>query len=377
MLKTRNLNLILFYLLVVGLFLSHTVISYGLIIPVYIFFIIKIFMIDKKISFEHFFVIIISLFLINILFQFAVNFSPKTIFYSVIILLSIIVYSNLSLLDLNIKYLSYGAMFLIVAFLLHPSIIDRSLPFQSYFKNPNSLAGAYFFLFFIIELTGTKRIRILNGVLFLPVYVISITSRALLLGFIVYYTALFLSKFRLRNIFVVFAVVVLALFMVFYIFPENKALISLLEFFNLNNTTVFGSNILYGAHREELWRVAVLENPSSAFGIGFGNSNEFIQNMLDRNLSPHNTFINLYLEGGFLLVITYIFATVMFYIYSKTAITKSFIIAVNVRMFFESGFPFGISLQSAMLFLPYFIDKLVYYAKKNDISYSESDNPIS
>ncbi len=374
MIKTRNLNLLLFYMFMIGLFLAHTVLSYSLIIPAYFLLFIKIFLIDKKLYFPKFFIIIIGLFIINIIFQLIVNFSPNTIFYSFIILLSIIVYSSVSLLDINSKYLGYLAFFTAIIFLLHPQILNRSVQFKSYFLNPNSLAGAYFFLFFIIELTASKKLRLINSFILLPIFVITIASRGLFLAFMVYYTALFLKKLKLQNIFAVFVIFILILFFLLYVFPKDNFLMVLLDKLDLEHITVFGSNIVYGAHREQLWRAAVLNNPSKIFGIGFGNSNAFIIKILNRNWSPHNTFINLYLEGGYLFVFTYIFSTIMFYIKAKTSIAKSFIIAVNVRMFFESGFPFGISLQSALLFLPFFIDQMVYYAKKNDISYSESNS---
>ena len=364
---------LLFILFIIGLFAAHTVLSYSIIIPVYFLIGLKIILIDRKFSFETDYIIIILIFLLNILIQFLVNFSANTVFYSIAILLGLFIYYAIAKLHLDKQFILAFVFFLLIFFLIHPEITDPILQFKSYFHNANSLAGAYLLLFFIIELMGNKYHRLVNWIIFLPIYLITIQSRGLFLGILTYFIFLILSRFKLRN--TAFVIIMLGLFslLILYVNPHDNYIVKLLNYLHISQLKIFGSNLTYGAHREEIWQLVVEKNPSPLFGIGFGNSNDFILGFLKRNVSPHNTYLKLYLEGGWILLVSYI--TLFFYILikSKSNITKSFILAIQIRMFFESGFPYGISLESALLILPYFIEKATLRKKneENNISHTE------
>ena len=364
----------LFVLLILGFFAAHTVLSYSIIIPVYFLVGLKIILIDRKFSFEPDYIIIVLIFLFNILVQFLVNFSANTVFYSLAILLGLVIYYAVARLHLDKQFILAFVFFLLVFFLIHPSISDPILQFKSYFHNANSLAGVYLLLFFIVELMGNKYHRLANWIIFLPIYLITIQSRGLFLGVATYFIFLILSRFKLRNL--AFAIIMLGLFalLVLYVNPHDNYISKLLDYIHIAHFKIFGSDLTYGAHREEIWQLVVTKNPSPLFGIGFGNSNDFIFGFLKRNVSPHNTYLKLYLEGGWILLVSYIMLFFYILIKSKSHITKSFILAIQVRMFFESGFPYGISLESALLILPYFIEKATLRQKneENNISHTES-----
>lgn len=363
----------LFVLFIIGLFAAHTILSYSLIIPVYFLIGLKILLIDKDISFEADYIFIILIFLFNIVIQCFFNFSANTIFYSIAILVGLFIYYAIANFHLDKNFILTFVFFMLVFLLVHPGIMDPVLQFKSYFHNANSLAGAYLLLFFIIELMGNKYHKWINRIIFIPIYLITIQSRGLVLGITAYYIFLILSKFKLRTI--AFSIIMLGLFalMLLYVNPQDNYIVNILNYFHISNLKIFGSDLTYGAHREEIWRLVVEKNPSPLLGIGFGNSNDFIINFLHRNVSPHNTYLKLYLEGGWTLLVSYILLFFYILIKSKSHITKSFILAIQIRMFFESGFPYGISLESALLILPYFIEKATLWKKneENNISHTK------
>jgi len=376
LLKTYRIYIdsFLLFLLIIGFFAAHTVLSYSIIIPVYFLFGLKIILFDYKFSIEQDYLIIGLIFLFNIFIQYLVNFSVNTVFTSFVILSGLIIYYAVAKLHLNKQLTLAFVFFLLLFFLIHPDITNPNLQFKSYFHNANSLAGVYLLLFFIVELMGNKYHRFVNWIIFLPIYLITIQSRGLFLGIAIYFTFLILSRFKLRNL--AFIMVMLGLFALFilYVNPHDNYITKLLNYLHISHLEIFGSSLTYGAHREEIWQLVAEKNPSPLFGIGFGNSNDFIFGFLKRNVSPHNTYLKLYLEGGWILLVGYII--LFFYILrkSKSYITKSFILAIQVRMFFESGFPYGISLESALLILPYFIEKAILRQKneENNISYTKS-----
>ncbi len=365
MINQKVKDTIIFFLFLLGLLLPHTSYnSYFLILSVYILFFIRLLFIYKNVYFPKFLLPIYLLFFLNITLQLLFNFNITNLAYSIIIVIGMIIYPLLSNLEIDLKIVSVTAFILSILLLLHPDIlgvIGTPYQFKSYFANPNSLAVVYLLLFFLIELTGNKKIKLLNILLILPIYILTIKIRGLLLSIIIYYIILTASKVKnLNAIIITFITIALSLLLLFYVFPNHKIILSIINLLNLQNTHLFGSNLLYSAGRNTLWQTAVIKNPNPLYGIGFGASNNFIYSLIKENHSPHNIFINLYLEGGYIFLLTYIYATIVFYIKSKTNMTKAFIIAINVRLFFESGFPFGISLQSALIFLPFFIERLIF-----------------
>ncbi len=369
MISQKAKDTIIFFLFLLGLLLPHTSYnSYFLILSVYALFFIRLLFVYKNVYFQKFLIPIYILFSINILIQLLFNFNTTNLAYSTIIIIGMIIYPLLSNLEIDIKIVPTIALILSILLLIHPAIfgvIGTPYQFKSYFANPNSLAAVYLLLFFLIELTGSKNIKLLNIIFILPIYILTIKSRGLLLSIIIYFILLTTSKVKKLNaIIITFITIILFLLLLFYVFPNHKIILTIVDLLDLQNTHIFGSNLLYSAGRNILWKTAVIKNPNPLYGIGFGASNNFIYSLIKENHSPHNIFINLYLEGGYLFLLTYIYATIVFYLKSKTNITKAFIIAINVRLFFEAGFPFGISLQSALIFLPFFIEKLILKSSK-------------
>ena len=358
--KIKNISKIhfdtaIFILFIIGLFLTHTKMSYVLILPVYAIILAKIILIDKKLIVSRDYFIITMIFLVNIIVQLYFNFSKTTIFYSIVLLFSIYVYAYIHLLELNKKYIAWFVMALLIIILAHPSLFSSG-QFASYFGNANSLAAAYLVLFFILEILGDYKYRLINWFVFMPVYIILIESRGVLLAIIVYFISLIMSSFKLRNITFLGIIFMLYTMFMLYVHPDNQTLTTALSSLGLENMQVFGSSITYGAHRDKLWQIAALHNPSTWFGVGFGKSNDYINSFIHHDLSPHNSLLKIYLEGGFVFLFSYFALFIYIYRKAKSNVTKSFLIAIQVRMFFESAFPFGISLGSAILILPYFIE---------------------
>jgi len=364
---SKSLDTFLFVILILGFIATHSLLSYSLIFIAYFALTLRILLIKNKLFVEKSYLFLFILFLLNIIIQVLFNISLRSIIYSLLIIIGFILYSSIASFNLKHNSITKFALFLLFILLLHPSILDSSLQYKSFLLNANSLASVYLLLFFIIELFGTKPQKLLNYFIFLPIYLISIESRSLLLAIILYLFFKNLNFFKLRNLSFNIVIIFLIILMLFFVYPNNLFISKIMYSLDLSNIKIFGSDLFYGAGREELWKIVIETNPSPIYGIGFGNSNDYINNFIHKDLSPHNTFLKLYLEGGLLFLSTYILLVFFLFRNAKTNITKSFILAIQIRMFFESAFPFGVSLSSALIILPYFIEKayLLKYSIKN------------
>ncbi len=90
-------------------------------------------------------------------------------------------------------------------------------------------------------------------------------------------------------------------------------------------------------------------------GVGFGKSNVFLLHLIGRNLTPHNTFLKLLLEGGLLYFLSNLFLYLYFFMRTQNKFIVAFSIAYGVKMLFESATPLGYSLISVTLLLPFFL----------------------
>jgi len=184
MINQKVKDTIIFFLFLLGLLLPHTSYnSYFLILSVYILFFIRLLFIYKNVYFPKFLLPIYLLFFLNITLQLLFNFNITNLAYSIIIVIGMIIYPLLSNLEIDLKIVSVTAFILSILLLLHPDIlgvIGTPYQFKSYFANPNSLAVVYLLLFFLIELTGNKKIKLLNILLILPIYIITIIHYYLL-----------------------------------------------------------------------------------------------------------------------------------------------------------------------------------------------------
>ena len=101
--------------------------------------------------------------------------------------------------------------------------------------------------------------------------------------------------------------------------------------------------------------LSVLEN--FPLGVGWGRSGYALEPYTGLQLSPHNQFIKVAVEAGWLAFIGYLVMLFGFVARRATPLSASFLVAVSVRGLFESATPFTLSLISVMLVLPFFLNE--------------------
>lgn len=107
-------------------------------------------------------------------------------------------------------------------------------------------------------------------------------------------------------------------------------------------------DILYFASKE-----IISEYP---LGVGFGNSGEYIAEYMNgEKLSPHNAFLKIFVEGGWIAIIGYLILLLNWIAKSKSPLSSAFVIAIVIRSLVESATPYGASLVSMAMILPYLL----------------------
>jgi hypothetical protein len=371
----KNLDNFLFVFFIIGLIFTHIDLRYLLIFPISFLIFLKYFFTTKIIefnfsSFDYFF---FFLFFLNIIFQLYFNNSVTTLQYSFVLIGNFILYKYLNILKIERGFIFKAVLALSILFLFHLSIFDKELQYKSFLLNANSLAATILLLFYLVELTGEKINRVLYSLIVLLIYINLIESRAFLLSIIFYFVFLILFSLNLKKtILFLISFIFIFYYLLFDLYvSDNTFLTRILSILNIDHLKIFGSDILYSAHRNELWKIVVDKTHNIYFGNGFGTSNDLIKEFYGKGYSPHNTYLKIYTEGGLFFLISYLLFLIFMIIKSKSKITKSFIIAIHIRMFFESAFPFGLSLQSSLLVLPFYLEQ-IFYEKKNYISHTRA-----
>jgi hypothetical protein len=127
---------------------------------------------------------------------------------------------------------------------------------------------------------------------------------------------------------------------------------------------IFGRNLFAHSGRDELFAYTTQSIGFTWTGIGMGMSITLLQ-PFGFELSPHNTFLRIYVEGG----IIFLSATALLLLHMFTRMRNPILLGLLVgnlmRMMFESAVPFGLSSQSLLLILPYLMSDLGkdFYAK--------------
>ena len=75
-------------------------------------------------------------------------------------------------------------------------------------------------------------------------------------------------------------------------------------------------------------------------------------------LSPHNTFMKVAVEGGWSAMVGYGILLLGMLYKCRSVLASSFVIAMSLRALFESSTPFTLSLVSAMLIVPFFLNEV-------------------
>lgn len=111
------------------------------------------------------------------------------------------------------------------------------------------------------------------------------------------------------------------------------------------------------SHRDELFAYSLEIVDDHPWGVGQGMSKYYIEEKMGLQLTPHNTFLKILVEGGWLMLAGYVIVLLGFFLTSQSALASSFLLAMFFRGLFESATPFTVSLVSMMLILPMFLNE--------------------
>ena len=120
---------------------------------------------------------------------------------------------------------------------------------------------------------------------------------------------------------------------------------------------LFGKPISYLSHRDVVWSQGWRLISSRPFGVGYRGYSDIFEDVLGVHYSVHNTYLNILLEFGWPYFIVYLVFLIKLVLESKNSFTTALIFSVYLRCLFESGVPFGFSLPSALLLLPFYIGR--------------------
>lgn len=138
-------------------------------------------------------------------------------------------------------------------------------------------------------------------------------------------------------------------------------LVSMIALEDLMFDYMFGSKRLFdgASGRGMIWQVSFEEMLRRPIGVGMGNSESVLAPLVFQSAS-HNALLKMGLEGGWLLPVAYLGLLVAMLRNCRSSVTRVFIIALNLKYVFEIATPFGLSLSSALLTLPYFLENALW-----------------
>jgi hypothetical protein len=120
---------------------------------------------------------------------------------------------------------------------------------------------------------------------------------------------------------------------------------------------VFGRNLFAFRERDVLYSYVTTAVGYTWVGIGLGQSPTLLQ-PFGFDLTPHNTFLRLYAEGGVILVTATLIWLLHMFLIIRNPILLAALAGIALRLVFESAIPFGLSSQSFALLLPYLMSDL-------------------
>jgi hypothetical protein len=111
------------------------------------------------------------------------------------------------------------------------------------------------------------------------------------------------------------------------------------------------------SHRDELFSYSLDIVEKQPGGVGLGMSKLALKDYYGEKISPHSTYLKVLVEGGWVTLAGFLVLMLGFLWTSSSPLASSFIFAMLVRGFFESATPFSLSLVSAMLIVPMFLNE--------------------
>lgn len=284
----------------------------------------------------------------------AANVNITSITYVVGMVANLIIYNSV-LRNVSRKGLKTIFFILIMASLFPMSEPGDIRP-AAFFGNNIGLSLILFFASYLLLLLWKKKTFILIMLSIITYFVFLAGSRGGIVSFVsllLFY--LFFSRYNNKKaLYLVLTSMILFFSFIIYLYytPSDLAYID-----RLVGIKFHGRSLLTSAQREMLFSTCLEESLRRPLGLGLGLSSEYIASTGLTGSSPHNAYIKMLLEGGWLFLLSYL--VLFFTVVSKATypVTRAVLCAFGIRVFFEIATPFGFSLVSGLLLLPYFIEK--------------------
>jgi len=237
----------------------------------------------------------------------------------------------------------YAFIWIVMGFSVLYALLSSNFD-KLYFLNQNSVPILMLLMVYLCDLyLAEKKLTILFVWCFALFFTILSGSRAGLFALLSYLVLRNVKSRRLQTFFFVAALVTLV---VLYVFGYSVYL----------PFVFLGRPIYYLAKRESLWSLASELVVAHPLGMGYAGYEGVFQDALGVTLSVHNTYLNILLQFGWLYFIFYLCFVTRLLKESKLHITSALIFSAYLRAFFESSTPFGLSLSSALLLLPLYLE---------------------
>jgi len=226
----------------------------------------------------------------------------------------------------------------------------------SVYENPNNYSAVVFSTMYFGMLLFRNRMVAQLGVLALFTVLIFLGASRSMLGAIAVFAILYFGqRWVLRTVFrklLVAGFVVLAFG--YYTLITNDQF-KLME--TIQNNTVGDKKDRGLSHRDDLYYYSLDLASQQPQGYGLGMSKQALGPYYGEEISPHNTYLKVLVEGGWVALAGFLILMLGFLLTSHSPLASSFIFALLVRGFFESATPFSISLVSGMLIIPMFFNE--------------------
>ena len=292
------------------------------------------------------FLIVISLYNFS-----SVRYSLPIFFLLFALLLMIVLYSlqNKSL-NFKLFYSFFGVYILLsIPFLFMPQGYNEAGRFMGFVGSPTIYSGFITSIFVIISLK-----RPLKSLSFLVLYIttlalVYLTKTRLLLVFLILYPfvrELLASKlwFSKKRIFIIFYLITFFIYPLYNVIIEQFPGLVTLRYSDKVDSSFSLRNYLFLESKMEYWGGTIVEK---LFGRGNEYSRNFVKNLMDIDLMPHNDYMRILIDWGFFGFI--LFSFLLYKIGTKNNFTL--FLSLVYMILFYSNIVFNIFLFSTILIL--------------------------
>lgn len=275
--------------------------------------------------------------------------------YVLFMLISFLIYPGFTRYKLPRRYVIYIAAYLTIT-ILHVLLLGAGGRENNWYGNANNYASIILCAAYFCLLAFHKRPlqQLLTTPIILYLMVFS-QSRTQLAGLLMFYGLYFLQTYVLRihlrrTIF----------FVIIGMFALYGTLISG-DPFNIigvvQENTVGHKSYRGLSYRDVLFFFSIDIIDRYPGGVGWSESGVYIYEYMGEKLSPHNTYMKVAVEGGIAALVGFLVMQLGLLWKTRSPLVSSFMICMILRALFESSTPMTLSLVSAMLILPFFLNE--------------------